>query len=508
MGLSRTANSKRNLITGWINKIILLFLPFLTRTFITYYIGSEYLGLNNLFTSVLQMLNLAELGLSSAIVFCMYKPIANNDNDTLCALLNFYRKIYHFIGLFILGLGICLIPFLDLFIKGNTPSGINITIIYLFFLINTSLGYLMYSYRSSLFIAHQRSDVVNKINTFVICIQNIIQIVLLIIFRDYYIYIFMMPIFTLVNNLIVAYLSKKQYPNIICRGKLSSEILTDLKYKISGLMVSKLCATSRNSLDNIIISSFIGLNAVAIYGNYYLIMSGIQSILSIATVSISASVGNSIVLESPKKNYQDMMKFGFMYSWIAGVCTCCLLNLYQPFMQMWMGQDLMFNYGTVILICIYFYSLTLGDVRSVYVTGAGLWWESRFRSILEALMNIILNIVLGYFFGINGVIVATIISIILINFGYGSTIIFKYYFKKSYRKYYAINIYYAAVICMSCIATYLLCSLFIFDGIIGLLIRLIISILVSNMIYLIFYNRLSYFKQSVNFIKSNFLHIG
>lgn len=499
---SRTYYAKRNVITGCISKVIYLLLPFCTRTFITYYLGVKYLGLNNLFVSLLQMLNLAELGVSSAIVFCMYKPIANDDNKTICALLNFYKITYRVIGLVILTLGLCIIPFLDNFIKGEVPNNVNIVFVYVLFLLNTVLGYLLYSYKSSILVAYQRVDITNLITTIIVFLQNLIQIISLIVFSNYYIFAIIMPICTIVNNLLIARITSKLYPNIICKGKLDKEILIDLKYKISGLMVSKLCMTSRNSLDNVIIASFIGLNSVAIYGNYYMIMSGVQSILSIATVSITASVGNSIALETPKKNYDDMMKFCFIYSWISGIATCCLLNLYQPFMKIWMGEDMLFPFNIVICMCIYFYSLTLGDIRTVYMTGAGLWWESRFRSILEALTNIVLNVVLGKMFGVIGVVIATIISILVINFGYGSTIIFKHYFKISYKSYYLYNFIYACVIAVSCLLTYWVCEFIVLPGVISLVCKFIICLVISNLIYIIIYRNIKYYSDAKLFVRT------
>lgn len=506
MKKSRTQYAKKNILSGLINKIVTLGLPFISRTFVVYVLGAQYLGLNSLFTSILQMLNLVELGFSSAIVFSMYKPIAEEDNDKVCALLNLYKQVYRIIGCVVLILGLVLLPFLNGLINSDIPSNINIHILYLIYLINTVLGYLMFSYKSSVLVASQRNDIVTRINTIIILLQNLIQIFFLLITHDYYVYIVIMPICTVFNNLTVAYITSKYYPQYVCHGKILKEELHDLKYKITGLMISKLCATSRNSLDNIILSSMIGLVPVAIYGNYYYIMAGVQSLMSIITISISASVGNSIATETPEKNYQDMMKFMFLYSWLSGVCVNCLLNLYQPFMKIWMGENMMFTLDIVIAFCVYFYSLSLGDIRTLYMTGAGLWWESRYRSILETISNLVLNILLGKLLGVIGVVIATIISILAINFGYGSHIIFKYYFKnKKTKDYFRLHGYCSIIVFISCLFTFFICSLVSFTGMVEIIIKLIISVLFSNIIYIVFFNRLVVYKEAKRFINNNLL---
>lgn len=502
MSKSRTEYAKSNIIHGCINKIVALGLPFVLRTIIFYSLGEQYLGLDSLFTSILQMLNLAELGFSSAVVFCMYKPIANDDTDTICALLKLYRTVYRIVGVVVLLAGLMVMPFLHLLIKDEVPRDINIYILYLIFVVNTVLGYLLFSYKSSILIANQRSDITSYINTIIISIQSVIQAIVVLVLKNYYAYILLMPVFTIVNNLVIAYITTKHYPHYVCRGKLSKDILHELKLKISGLMISKLCVTSRNSMDNIIISSFAGLTQVAMYGNYYYIMAAVHSVLSMITKSISATVGNSIAVESKEKNYRDMMKFVLLYSWIAGICTTCLLNLYQPFIKIWVGEKMQFPMSVVVAFAVYFFSLTLGDVRTIYMTGAGLWWEGRYRSIAEAVTNLVLNVVLGKLFGIMGVIIATIISILVINFGYGSHILFKYYFKNHKTKnYFALQIYSYIIVVLSCIVTWFCCEQVPFEGVMGLICRALICVIISNIIYLVCYCKLTVFQEALSLVK-------
>ncbi|MFR5992244.1 MAG: lipopolysaccharide biosynthesis protein [Mediterraneibacter faecis] len=339
MKLEKTKNARRNILFGILNKVITMFLPFVVRSVIIYALSAEYLGLNSLFSSILQVLNLTELGFSSAMVYSMYKPIAENDDETICALLNFYRKIYFIIGCIVLSLGLLLLPFLDKLINGDVPDNINIYILYLCYLVNTVLSYMMFAYRSSLLNAHQRTDVISNINTITLGSMYFLQIIVLIATKNYYTYVLMMPAFTILNNLIVAGVSRKYYPQYECKGELDSTLISGIKKQTVGLMVNKICAVSRNSLDNIFVSTFLGLAATAMYGNYYYIMNAIIAILMVVSNGLLAGVGNSIVTESPEKNYSDLNKINFVYMWFAGWCTICLICLYQPFMKLWVGKN-------------------------------------------------------------------------------------------------------------------------------------------------------------------------
>lgn len=493
---SRKENSIRNIVCGIINKIVVLFFPFIIRLIIIDKLGSEYLGLSSLFTSILQILNLTELGFSSAIVFSMYKPIAQNDSKTICALMNLYKIVYRVIGLIILITGISLVPFLPKLIKGTYPKDISIYILYFMYLFNTVITYFLFAYKSALLTAHQRNDIISNTQTIIYILQYIMEIIILCAFKNYYLYILVSIFSSILNNLIIAYIVNKKYPNYKGKGKLSLSLQDDIKKRTIGLMIHKLCQTSRNSLDNIFISAFLGLNVVAKYGNYYTIMATFTGILTIIPSSILPSVGNSIVTEKKEKNYNDMNKFNFIYMWISGLCTIILLCLYQPIMKLWMGGEYLFNYGIVILFCIYFYVLKMGDIRGTYSDAKGLWWENRYRAIIESIANIILNFILVKYMGIYGIILGTLISLFIINFLYGSQILFKYYFTNQKKSEYFIrHLFYAFVTLVNSIITLRICTLITIDGIVGTLLKLIICLILSNIIYLLAYFKTNYYKK-------------
>lgn len=501
MQIQRSVNAKRNIIWGLINKIICLLFPFLVRTIIIQKMGAEYLGLNNLFASILQVLSLSELGFSSAIVYSLYKPIAANDTDTICVYMSFYRKAYRIIGTVITSIGIILLPFLRYFISGDVPDGINIYVLYTLYLLNTSIGYFAFAYKNAILNAHQRNDIVSNILTLTQGVMYIGQICILFLFKNYYIYLFIMPLCTTFNNLITAYFANKLYPNYICKGSISSADLKQIKTQIAGLMVHRICQTSRNSLDSIFISAFLGLHVVAVYSNYYYIMNAIIGILSVFSNALVAGVGNSIVIESVEKNYSDFKRINYLYMQIAGWCFICLLVLYQPFMRLWVGENLMFDYKAVVLISLYFYVLKMGDIRGTYSDAAGLWWENRYRAIIESVINVILNAVLVQVCGVYGIIIATLISLFFVNFLSGSKIIFRYYFKGiKPTEFFLLHFKYFIVTSFIATITVLISNKISGNLFINLIGRFLACVFIPGILYLVVYGRTREFSESIGWL--------
>ena len=501
--MNRSKNAVRNVFFGMINKIVVVFLPFLIRSSIIREFGADYLGLSSLFSSILQLLSLTELGLGTAIIYSMYKPVAENDEKTLSAILLFYKKIYSVIGIIILCIGLVLIPFLPRLINGEVPNGINLLYLYLLYLGNTTVSYFLYAYKSSLITAYQRSDITSNINTIVHILIYSLQFVMIYVFHNYYAYTAMLIVGTVVNNLSVNVCVKKLFPNIQPTGKLDAETKSIIITKTKGLFIDRLCHVSRNAFDSIFLSAFLGLIITAQYSNYYYIMNSVIGFLIVITSSIQAGVGNSIATESIEKNYKDILKFNFIYMWICGICVTCLACLFQPFTEMFFGKDMMFPYTIVILLCIYFFAYEMGDICAVYSSAAGLWWESRYRLITEAVLNIILNYVLGKLFGVFGIILATVITLFLINNIWLSLIVFRHYFKGcSLKRYNIYNAYYAIVSCLACGMSYFLCeSIFKSVSLASLFGRAGMCFLISNSIFFLFYHKLPVFIAARQFVK-------
>lgn len=497
--LNRTKNVIRNIRWGFIHRTISILLPFIVRTVLIYSLSASYAGLNGLFSSVLSILSLAELGISKAITFSMYIPVSKGDDDKVCALLNVYRKAYRVIGGVILLLGLMLMPFLGFLIHGDVPADINIYLLFGIYLLNTVISYFLFGYKSCILSVNQREDIISKASVTTNIILHAIQCALLITIRNYYVYIILVPLFTAFHNLLTNYWTKKIYPQYTPRGSINEEEYKDLKKRIAGLLIWKVGGATRNTFDSIVISAYLGLVTVAIYNNYWLIISAVNGVLSIISSSMVASVGNKMATDTPEDNYKDFHKFHFIYMWISGWCMICLLCLFQPFMKQWMGEDLMFPFTIVILFCYLFFKQKEGDISSVYYQAAGLWWEGKWRSVIEAASNLTLNLILGKHFGVTGILLATIISCNIAYF-YGSRFIFICYFKNDKTKrFFLENLLYLSMTSAAGFLTYRMIELVqLNSAILRSSFALLICIVVPNAVFLLLY---SLNKQTKSYIK-------
>lgn len=454
MARERSKNTIRNIIFGFVYRAIVMIIPFIIRTIIIYKLGVEYVGINSLFVSILQVLSVAELGFAAAINFALYGPVAKNDTEKVRELVALLRSIYLIVGVVITVAGLIVTPFIGFLVKGDVPADINLYLLYLIYLSNTVITYFVYGYKNSILNVYQRNDVISKISSVVEITRGLIQVGVLLLTKNYYIYIAMLPVFTLVSSLVTGYITNRMHPELNVKMKFSFKGIGAIKKQLGGIAIGRISLVCRNSFDSIIISAVLGLTMTAIYSNYYLIFSSVTGFLTIFLTSMGASVGNSLVTESIEKNERDHRKFDFYYMFIIGFCTICMFGLYQPFMEIWVGKDLMFGYFTMILFCIYFYSNGLAQVRSVYSEAAGLWWHFRYFSIGEMVANLLLNIGLGIWWGVDGIIFATIITSFVCSFVSISIITYNKLFKCSAKKYFLLNAMYMLIVASICVGVH------------------------------------------------------
>lgn len=503
MVFKRKKNTLKNAFWGLVSKLISTILPFILRTVIIKILGTEYLGLNSLFMAVLNVLNLAELGISGAIVCSMYKPIAEGDNSTICALLSLYKRAYKIIGSVIFVAGLVVLPFIKYLIKGEIPSDISIYILFFIYLSNTSLSYLMFAYKNSILVANQRNDIILKIQSFCSIVQSIIQIIIIVALKNYYLYIIILPIFTILNNLLIAYITKKKYPEYECYGSVDDSVLSKFKEQAAGLMIGKISSTIRASIDSIYISMFLGLVTVGMYNNYFYIVTTISGIIQIIESSMVASVGNSIVTESVKKNYNDFNKFTFFLQWIVGICSICVLCLIQPFMKIWVGNSLMFKMPMAALCALYLLLFNISIIRSVYTQAIGMWWQLKKISIIDIFVNLFLNMVLVYSMGAYGVLLASVIDVVVVSIPWTTYYLFKDYFGIEHFKEYIICIvkYIFNAVVTGIVILILIKYINIENLYLEFAVKSFICLLCSNIIYIIIYRKNVNYKNMTAYLK-------
>lgn len=486
MSDGRLKNSIRNTISGIVSRIITIFFPFVIRTVIIKKIGMDYAGLNGLFSSVLMMLSISELGFGSALVYSMYKPIAGADTEKVCALLNFYKKVYRIVGCVILTLGLALLPFIRSFINGEVPADINVYVLYLVFLLNTVIGYFAFAYKSALLTASQREDISNKIIIYVNLAMYGAQLAVLWFLKNYMAYVILSPVFTVITNIVRSIVVDKVYPQYRCRGSLEKDELKGIYKNVFALIGEKIGATVFVSADTIVISSTLGLTDVACYNNYYMIISAVRNLVMVIFESISPSVGNSMVTESLEKNYRDFNKISSLFVWISGFCSISMICLFQPFMRIWVGEEYLLSKATVIMFGIYFFGWRMLDVLVLYRDAAGMWWYGKSRPYVVSILNIAGDILLVHFFGLNGVVFATLFTSVCMSYPWLLGILFKRYFKDKpwdYLKHLGIQ---CLVVVAAGLLTYFLCYRIIVGySFVKFVIRTSICTIIPNIIFLL-----------------------
>lgn len=500
--MDRTRKAARNIYWGFINKVITSLLPFLSRTVVLYVLGTLYLGIGSLFSSVLGMLSLAELGFNAAIVYSMYKPMAEGDTERICALLKFYRQCYRIIGCVILLIGLLLLPFLKYMIRGDYPEDISIYAVYLLYLLNTVVSYLLFAYKRSLLQADQRNDVESKIASVTCILRYGLQIIVLLVFRNYYLFVFVMVGATILDNILVSRMTERLYPEYVCRGSLEKCDYGELKKQLKGLIYRKIGDVVLFSVDNIVISSFLGLEMVAMYGNYYSIVTFLFSMIGIVSSSLKAGVGNAVALESKEHMFRTFKALNLLYVLMAAFVSICFLCLVQPVMRLWVGDELMFGTDMVLLFSMYIFSFKWCDMLYVYQEAYGIWWNTRFIPILAAAVNLIVNILLVNLIGVEGILISTIVSILFVyDLGY-ACILFRVCFKgqgtvKDYivrQMYYLCVTVFAAAVCVG------LCRLGPQEGFLCLLYRGIVSSVGGGLVLLLGVCRLPEFSGALAYI--------
>ena len=306
----------------------------------------------------------------------------------------------------------------------------NIYILFAVYLMNTVVSYWMFAYKRILFSANQRYDIETSIASVVLLAQYIIQIGVLLLFKNYYLYALVVLLMTIVSNILCQIVTKKKYPQYFCKGKVSREEVRVLKEKVFGSFFSKLGETVYLSVDNIVISALFGLIVLGKYGNYYFVITSLIALFAVIHNTLRPIIGNCIVVESRDVNYTRFLKINNLYLWLSALCTCCLLCLYQDFIFVWIGTEGQFDPSMVILFAVYFFVGRLSCVPSIYAESAGLWWEGRNVSAISAALNLTLNFVLGLTIGLPGILLASITSALLVTLTGRVWVLFRHYFAK------------------------------------------------------------------------------
>lgn len=430
-------NTKRNIVANAFSCTIRLLFPFLNRTLFLWLLGPEYLGLNGLFGSILGVLMLAELGFGQAVICSMYKPVAEDNHEQICAYLNFYRTIYRWVGLAIFIIGLALMPFIDKLVHGSVPPDISLQLLYFLHLVNTSSSYFLFAYRGSVLGAYHRSDVVVNIRSAVSIAQYIVVFLILLVTRNYYHYVFATIFFTAVQNVLLVKASRRLFPNIEPHGKLAHDLRSRVISNVRSIFMHKVGGVISNSTDNIVISAFLGLVAVATYGNYYYVVTSVSGIVGIISQSVTGGFGNKIYTKTREDNFKLFMKMVRISLIAVAVCATLMMALYEPFITLWTRGDPRFvrHFLTPLLMVVYFYVNGCRQMLRSFKSAAGIWYADRWKPIVAGAVNLISNIAFVIWlpepYKLDGVIFSTILGFVFIQLPWETRTVFSLYFSRS-----------------------------------------------------------------------------
>lgn len=485
---TRTQNTLRNSFWGIASKILGMICPFFFRAIIIRKLGAEYVGLNGLFKSILSVLNMTELGFGSAIIYMMYKPIAENNLAEVRSLLNAIRKIYRYVGITILVAGCCVYPVLDKLVKNDTGADVNLYILYSMYLVNAVASYLASAYRSTLFTAYQRNDVISKIFLVTEIITYSLQAIILYTTKNYYYYLLVFALSVIPQNIMYYLFSRKMYPDIYCEGHISAKQRKEIKAKVMPLLGHRIGGTVIVSIDDLVISAFLGISVLTQYDNYYFIFYSITTLLGVLRGSVIASLGNKIYSSSNDALYQTYKKVHFIWVMIVGWCTCFLIGLYQPFIRMWVGAQYVYCDSIMLWICAYFFTWQFRFIGVTMKEAAGLWEPDRWKPIIGMVLNFVFSVLIVKITGsVLGVLIPTMVIMLFVYFPWETHVLFKYVFKRSSKEYLRLSAKYCISVLASAAVIYAATSRVPDAGIGYFLLRFSLCVLIPSAVFTAFH---------------------
>jgi O-antigen/teichoic acid export membrane protein len=504
--LTRTEYSIKNAYATTVLRVVAILMGYAVRVVFTHTLSQSYVGINGLFTDLLNVLALSELGIESAITYALYRPIAENDVEEQKSLMRIYRWYYRVVAVSVTLIGLLVIPFMPILIK-NQPEVEHLTLIYLLYLTNSALSYLVI-YKKSLIDAHQLLYLGLMYQTGFWVIQDILQIIILITTRNFILFLLVYIICTLMGNIFISKKASRLYPYIkeknirplegIKKHEIAKNIRALFLHKIGNVLVS--------NTDNILLSSFVGIISTGIYSNYYLIIQSINQILHQIFLGITASIGNLGVSRNVEKVKIVYHTTYFIAHWVYGLGAICLYELLNSFVKISFGEKYLFTRDIVLVLCINFFITGLKDVTLVFRNSLGLFRRDRYISIVCAAFNLVFSIIMVKQFGTIGVFLGTLISMFLTSAWLEPYIIYKYYLKYPFYQFLIKYLWYHLSMGFIWFVVDYLCQFMIGSFVIVILARLAICLIIPNLILGIVYIRsteIGIIREKIKMVRNN-----
>lgn len=407
---SRTEYSAINAAVSLAAQMIAILTGFVNRVIFVRNLSGGYVGINGLFLNILNILSLSELGIGTAITYALYRPVAEGDIPRQKVLMGIYRRFYQIVAAAVMLLGLAVLPFMDMLMK-ERPDVEHITLIYLLYLFNAAASYLL-SYKRAMIEVSQKLYIVSLYTTLFLVLQNILQMVILETTGNFLAFLIVGICSTLAGNFCISRKADSMFPFLKehTRERLSAEDKQSLGRNIRATILHRIGGVVVNHTDNLILSAFVGVISVGIYSNYYLLIGSVRQLMDRVFQGISASVGNLGATESPQRVERIYKVAFFIGQWLYGICTICLYELLNPFVELFFGEEYLFERPVVFILCITFFILGTRKTFSTFWSSLGLFWIDRYKALAEAVANIVFSVFLVQRWGVFGVFAGTVLS--------------------------------------------------------------------------------------------------
>ncbi|MCI8304609.1 MAG: hypothetical protein HFF52_08280 [Lawsonibacter sp.] len=470
-------------------EFLLAVLKFLSRRVFVLLLGREYLGLNGLFTDVLSMLSLAELGFSVSITYSLYRPVAQGDTEMIKSLVRLYRRVYRTIGLVVLVSGLSLTPFLSFFFK-EVPQNIpDIPLIYVLNLINASISYF-FTYKSTLLFVHQKKYIETSIRAIVSLAATAVQIAVLFLTRNYLFYLYVAIGATVIQNAAISVKASRLFPYL--REKdvrpLPAGTLDEIYRNVRAMLLHRIGAVAVFNTDNLLISKFVGVAAAGLYSNYMMIRGFLNILVNALFDAITATLGHLTATETEAYKQTAFRRLSFFSAWLFGWMSICLLCLYDPFIDIWLGNGYLLSKPAVLLIVLNFYFNSMRTPVNNTKSVLGLFWDDRYKSIVEAAVNLAVSVILVERWGVEGIMAGTLISTLSFPFWCEPMVLCHRGLHSSVKGYFKDYLLHLTVTVIAGAITWLLCCA-VGEGYAGFMLKCLICAAIPNLIFLAAYQR-------------------
>lgn len=498
---SRTEYSVVNMTVAFIAQALAILMGFFTRVIFTRTLSEGYVGINGLFTDILNILSLSELGVGTAITYALYAPIAANDIKKQQILMRMFRTFYRITAFFVLSAGLCLIPFLDILMK-DRPDVDHLIIIYLLYLLNSFASYLLI-YKKTLVDAHQMNYITVIYHNGFLVLQDICQIIILLLTQNFILFLVVAVVCTISGNICMSRKADRLFPYLkeTCKEQLPQEESRNILKNVKAMLMHKISNVVVNNTDNLLISSFVGVVTAGIYSNYYLIIGSVRQVLDQAMLGVTASVGNLGVTEEKEKIGQIFDRLFFIGYWMFGFAGICLLELLDPFVELAFGRKYLFQKEIVLILCINFFINGMRRAVLIFKESMGLFWYDRYKAIAEAILNLVISVLLVTHFGVAGVFAGTFCSTVLTSVWVEPYVIYKYRLKKPVIGFFVKYVRYLGVMSVVWGITEFYCNFVKGQAFLVLICRLGICLVIPNVLLWFTYKRTEEWKALWNLLK-------